>query len=133
MWAIQFAWSPRFHCGDTEPSLALCASEMINGFFFYIHQIKLRCPVAYITAITGPAICSPISYTAHTVNATAHHGLVSALRPNHMKNRPCAFPILFANLTIIFYLSSGYGSTVHPMANRSWRISSVTVLSLTYP
>jgi len=52
-------------------------------------------------AITGPAICSPISYNAHNVNATAHHGLVSALCPNHIKNLPCAWPILFASLTII--------------------------------
>ena len=48
MWAIQLPWSPRFHCGDTEPSLALSTSEMINDFFFYVHinPINIQSPLA---------------------------------------------------------------------------------------
>ena len=101
MWTIQFPRLPCFHCSDTEPSFALRASEMIDGFFIYLHQLNVMWPVAYITAITGPAMCSPISYSAHTVRATAHHGFDSAFFPNHMKNFPWARPIAFANLTII--------------------------------
>ena len=55
MWTIQLAWPPRFHCGDTEPSLALGASEMIDSFFFYVHQFFV-CKFTYPLDTALPSI-----------------------------------------------------------------------------